>query len=132
VGKGRNLKKFIEELKPLLRGWINYFNLSGVKQVFEELDSWIRRQLRCIIWRQWKRSYTRAKNLMKCGLSGKRSWVSATNSRGPWWNSGASHMNQAFSKRFFDRRGLVSLLDHIIKFQRNSRTAVCASCARKH
>ena len=123
-GKGRNLEKFIEELQPLLRGWINYFHLSEVKQVFEELDSWIRRHLRCIIWRQWKRPYTRAKNLMKCGLPGERSWISATNGRGPWWNAGASHMNQAFPKRFFDRRGLVSLLDHIIKSQRNSRTAV--------
>ena len=123
-GRGRNLGKLIEELQPVLRGWINYFRLSEVKGIFEELDGWIRRRLRCIIWRQWKRSYPRAKGLMKRGLTEERAWRSATNGRGPWWNSGASHMNQAFPKQFFDRLGLVALLDHIIGFQNNSRTAV--------
>ena len=119
-GRGRNLGKFIESLKPTLRGWINYFRLSEVKGIFEELDGWIRRSLRCIIWRQWKRSYTRAKGLMKRGLAEKRAWESAANGRGPWWNSGASHMNQAFAKKFFDQLGLVSLLDSVLKFQCNS------------
>jgi RNA-directed DNA polymerase len=119
-GRGRNLGKFIEELTPTLRGWINYFRLSEVKGIFEELDGWIRRRLRLIIWRQWKRAYARAKGLMKRGLGESRAWESATNGRGPWWNSGASHMNQAFPKKFFDRLGLVSLLDSVLKFQCNS------------
>jgi RNA-directed DNA polymerase len=119
-GRGRNLGKFIEELALTLRGWINYFRLSQVKVTFEELDGWIRRRLRCIIWRQWKRSYTRAKGLRARGLDERRAWESATNGRGPWWNSGASHMNQAFPKKFFDRLGLVSLLDSVLQFQCNS------------
>jgi RNA-directed DNA polymerase len=116
-GRGRNLGKLVENLTPTLRGWINYFRMSEVKGVFEELDGWIRRRLRCIIWRQWKRSYTRAKGLMKRGLSERRAWESAGNGRGPWWNSGASHMNKAFPKSFFDGLGLVSLLDSVLKFQ---------------
>lgn len=119
-GRGRNLGKFIKSLKPTLRGWINYFRLSEVKGIFEELDGWIRRKLRCIIWRQWKRSYARAKGLMKRGISEQRAWQSAVNGRGPWWNSGASHMNQAFTKKFFDQLGLVSLLDSVLKFQGKS------------
>jgi len=63
-GRGRNLGKLIaDELTPLLRGWMNYFRLAEVKGVFEELDSWIRRKLRCLIWRHWKRTITRAKGL---------------------------------------------------------------------
>ena len=116
-GRGRNLRQFIEELKPTLQGWISYFRLSEVRSTFEDLDGWIRRRLRCILWRQWKRPYTRAKNLMKRGLVERQAWESATNGRGPWWNSGAVHMNIAFPKRLFDQLGLVSLLDHILKFQ---------------
>jgi RNA-directed DNA polymerase len=119
-GRGRNLSKLIEELTPTLRGWVNYFRLSEVKGLFEELDGWIRRRLRWIIWRQWKRRYARAKGLMKRGLGENRAWESASNGRGPWWNSGASPMNQAFPKQFFDRFGLVSLLDSVLKFQRSS------------
>lgn len=44
------------------------------------------------------------------GLSEVRAWQSATNGHGPWWNGGASHMNAAYPKSWFDRMGLVSLL----------------------
>ena len=116
-GRGRNIRRIVEELTPILRGWMNYFRYAQVKGIFEELDGWIRRKLRCILWRQWKRSYTRAKNLMKRGLDEARAWKSATNGRGPWWNSGASHMNEAYPKRFFDELGLVSLLDYLRQIQ---------------
>lgn len=117
TGRGRSIGTLIEELTPILRGWANYFRLSEVKGIFEELDGWVRRKLRCILWRQWKRPYTRAKNLMKYGLGEERAWRSATNGRGPWWNSGASHMNRCFPKRFFDQLGLLSLLDQLRKLQ---------------
>ena len=110
-GRGRNLEKLIQTLKPKLRGWVNYFKWAEVKNVFEDLDGWIRRKLRCIMWRQWKRVLRRARNLMKRGIAEERAWKSATNGRGAWWNSGASHMNQAFPKKFFDKLGLLSLLD---------------------
>jgi len=109
--RGRSLATVITELNPILRGWMAYFRLTETKKALEEMDGWIRHKLRCILWRQWKRPYTRAKNLMKAGLTEERAWRSACNQRGPWWNSGASHMNAAFPKCFFDRLGLVSLLD---------------------
>jgi len=111
-GKGRRLDRFIEqELNPILRGWGNYFQFAQVKGTFEELDQWVRRKLRQMLWRQWKRSRTRAARLMQRGLAKERAWKSAGNGRGSWWNSGASHMNEAFPKRYFDQVGLLSLLN---------------------
>lgn len=109
-GRGRKIYRTVEMLSPKLRGWVNYFRHADVKGVFEQLDGWIRRHLRKILWRQWKRPFTRAKMLMRLGLSEERAWRSATNGRGPWWNSGASHLNQALPKKVFDRIGLVSLM----------------------
>jgi RNA-directed DNA polymerase len=109
--RSRSLKQVIERLNPVLRGWVVYFRLTEVKGVLEELDGWIRRKLRTLLWRQWKRVYRRARNLMKAGISKERAWKSATNGRGPWWNGGASHMNHAYPKSWFDRMGLVSLLE---------------------
>jgi len=117
-GRGRNLKRVIDEdINPTLRGWGNYYQLSNVKGVFEELDGWIRRRMRCILWRQWKRSYTRKKKLVARGLAEERAWRAALNGRGAWWNSGASHMNEAFPKRYFNTLGLVPLYDKMRKFQ---------------
>src|SRR5690625_4741190 len=87
MGRRRNLQRFIEGLRPFLLGWGNYFRLAEVKRVFEDLDGWLRRRLRTVIWRQWKRVFTRAGNLMKRGLGEERAWRSATNGRGPWWNA---------------------------------------------
>jgi len=117
-GRGRNLSKLIEEeLTPLMRGWMNYFRLAEVKGIFEELDSWIRRKLRNLIWRKWKRPFTRAKGLMQRGLPRAQALKSAVNGRGPWWNAGAAHMHAAFPKSYFDRCGLLSLLEQRRRFQ---------------
>lgn len=117
VGRGRSLAATIGELTPLLRGWMSYFRLTEVKGVLEELDGWLRRKLRGLLWRQWKRPVTRAKALMKQGSTEQRAWQSATNGRGAWWNAGASHMNHAYPKSYFDRMGLVSLVDSRRRFQ---------------
>jgi len=116
-GRGRSLPEVIKELNPLLRGWMQYFRLAEVKGIFEELDGWLRRKLRCRVWRQWKRPFTRARNLMKRGLQKRRAWKSATNGHGAWWNAGASHMNEAFPKSYFDRSGFIALLDQLRKLQ---------------
>ncbi len=109
--RGGSLKQAVERLNPVLRGWVAYFRLTEVKGVLEELDGWIRRKLRVLHWRHWKHNHARAKNLMRAGLSERRAWLSSTNGHGPWWNGGASHMNEAYPKSWFDRMGLVSLLD---------------------
>src|SRR5215475_4040154 len=116
-GRGRSLNQVIKDLNALLRGWMQYFRLAEVKGIYEELDGWIRRKLRCLIWLQWKRPKTRTKELIKRGLEKLRAWKSASNGRGSWWNAGASHMNEALPKSYFDRLGLVSLLDKQQKFQ---------------
>jgi group II intron reverse transcriptase/maturase len=113
----RNLPATIAALNPVLRGWTSYFRLTEVKGVLEELDGWIRRKLRCLLWRQWKRPATRNKRLQARGLDKTRAWKSASNGRGPWWNAGASHMNTAYPKSFFDVPGLVSLLETQRRFQ---------------
>lgn len=118
--RGRSVRYTIGQLNPLLRGWAAYFRLTETRRVLEELDGWIRRKLRCILWRQGKRALPRARHLMRAGLSEERAWRSATSGRGPWWNSGASHMNAAFKKAWFDRLGLVSLLATVQRLQCSS------------
>lgn len=113
----RKLDAAITELNPVLRGWISYFRLTEVKRVLEDLDGWIRRKLRCLLWRQWKHPATRNKRLQARGLDGTRAWKSASNGRGPWWNAGARHMSAAYPKRVFDVMGLVSVLDTQRRFQ---------------
>jgi len=109
-GRGRSLRRLLAELRPVLVGWVSDYRKSEVRVTLEELDQWIRRKLRAIVWRQWKRNWTRAKQLIRRGLTPERAWTSATNGRGPWWNAGASHMNQAVPTRVLSQLGLASLV----------------------
>ena len=118
-------KRLRLKVNEAITGWASYFRLSEVKGVFEELDQWIRRKLRCILWRQWKRPRTRAKKMHQLGLDKERAWRSAYNGRGPWWNAGASHMNACVTARTLHRQGLVSLLYLHQRFVNSTRTAVC-------
>jgi RNA-directed DNA polymerase len=118
--RGRNLRRALEDLKPILRGWASYYRKSEVRSTLEELDQWIRRKLRAILWRQWKRPWPRAKALIRRGLPRQRAWRSATNGRGPWWNAGASHMHQAVPTRQLRQLGLVSLLEEVHRQTRSN------------
>ena len=62
----------MEELDPVLRGWVAYFRLAEAETSFEELDQWLRRKLRCILWRQWKRPRTRIRELAEAGVDPTR------------------------------------------------------------
>lgn len=122
-GRGRNLARFIQEdLNAKLRGWADYFRLSEVTGVFEEIDGWVRRRIRNQQWRQWKRPRTRKKELMKHGLNESRASESVSNGRGPWWNAGASHMNEALPLGWFRQRRLIFIGERIQRYQKSLKT----------
>jgi RNA-directed DNA polymerase len=117
-GRGRSLGHTIEELNPLLRGWMGYFQHTQSLRRVEALDEWLRRRLRCLLWRQWKRPVHRARKLRQLGLDSDRARRSACNGRGPWWNAGAHHLNAALPTAFFTHMGLASLVDIHRRLQR--------------
>ena len=62
---GRNLEDVIENLSAYLRGWYGYFRLAQTPTVFERTDTWTRRRLRCLAWKQWKNSATALRHVAK-------------------------------------------------------------------
>lgn len=117
-GRGRRLADVVKALNLATRGWVVYFRLAEVKASFEDLDKWLRRKLRCVLWRQWKRPRTRLHELRRRGLDEARARASAFNGRGPWWNAGASHMHAAVPTAALRQLGLLSLL---AEYQRLAR-----------
>jgi RNA-directed DNA polymerase len=112
--RGVSVQQMIEESNKKLRGWANYFKLAEVKRVFEDLDSWVRRRIRCVLWRQWKRKYRRAINLQNQGITEGQAWKVANNGCGPWFNANSRQMKEAFPNSYFEKIGLVSLVNSIV------------------
>lgn len=120
MGRGRKVAETVANLAPKIRGWASYYKLCDAKAAFERFDEWCRRRIRAIYWRQWKRPKARLKELLKRGIDYERARKSANNGRGPWWNAGAPHMNQAITTRSLRAIGHLSLLE---EFQRLKRSA---------
>lgn len=119
-GKGRCLRQVINELNPKVRGWLNYFRHIESDYLLKELDGWLRRKLRVIIWKQWKRTRTRARNMIKLGLSSNAAWRFARRQRGPWVAAGENVMNRVLNNAYFENQGLISLQNQYHRLQRVS------------
>jgi RNA-directed DNA polymerase len=107
--RGISLDGMVTELTVYLRGWYGYFGFCQTPSVFADLDSWIRRKLRCFVWKQWKRGRTRHKELRKRGVNEALAAKTAGSPHGPWRLSQSPALCAAFSNAFFDGLGLFRL-----------------------
>jgi RNA-directed DNA polymerase len=73
-----------KELASYLRGWKSCFGFCETPAVFRELDKWIRRRLRSVVWKQWKRGRVRFARLCARGVSQTPAAQTAGSALGPW------------------------------------------------
>jgi len=107
--RGVTIERMIEQLAAYLRGWLNYYGFCETPTVLRDLDSWIRRRLRCMIWKQWKVFRRRRRGLLARGLDEELASITAARSHGPWRLSHSKAMHVAFPTAFFDSLGLPKL-----------------------
>ncbi|MBW1778929.1 MAG: group II intron reverse transcriptase/maturase [Deltaproteobacteria bacterium] len=111
--RGVNLQQVVKELNSYIRGWIGYYRIIETPTILKDLDSWIRRRLRCFVMKKWINScHTRYKGLMALGVSGKNARPVAASRKGPWAMSNMKPVKVAMPNRFFAHRGLISLFDY--------------------
>jgi RNA-directed DNA polymerase len=107
--RGRSMKQTIEELSRYLKGWIAYFGFCQTSSVLENLDSWIRRRIRCAFWQQWKTSRKRCAELVKRGVAPEKARNMAGSNQGPWHLSLSKAMSVALPNAELASLGLPSL-----------------------
>jgi group II intron reverse transcriptase/maturase len=109
--RGRSLDDVITGLAKWMRGWRAYFAIPEcfTKKVFPSLDEWIRRRLRALVLRHWKRGPVMYAELKARKIDGHWATILARHASSYWANSHSSPMHLAFPNRFFDARGLPRL-----------------------
>lgn len=104
------------KLKQLIYGWVNYFRIADMKALLsKEIDPNIRRKLRVIIWKQWKKIRKRYTCLRKLGISHRDAYVTANSRKGYYYIAHTRAIETAISKERLNKRGLVNSLDHYLK-----------------
>ena len=109
--RGKKVTDSIQKLFiPITRGWANYFSIAEARKVFINIDGWIRRKIRGILWRQWKKPRTRYKKLVELGLKehSARRW--AYSSKGPWRMARTYGMHKALSNSEIESMGYIPMI----------------------
>jgi RNA-directed DNA polymerase len=107
--RGRSLDEVIRTLRSYLIGWKGYFAYCETPSILRDLDSWIRRRLRCYQWKQWKVYQRRKAELIKLGVREDLAYSTAWSAKGPWRLSHTPGVRIALSNGYFDSRGLPRL-----------------------
>lgn len=107
--RGQSLAQIVKELSVYLIGWRGYFGFCQTPSVLRELDHWLRRRLRAIAWKQWKRGSTRFAELRRCGVGRDLAAQTAGSPHGPWRLAASPALNIALPNAVFASLGLASL-----------------------
>lgn len=106
-----------KKLGEYVRGWVNYFHMADMKTLMAQTDEWMRRRIRAVIWRQWKRVRTRYKMLRRMHVEEWRVHEMANCRKGPW--RAAQMLNSVITKERLARAGYPSLLGQYRKVCEN-------------
>jgi RNA-directed DNA polymerase len=117
TSRSRGVSTFcmLRELRRYAVGWMNYFGLSQAYRVIPELDQWLRRRVRMYYWKQWKRSRTRRRHLIRLGIHPAEVYKASRSHRGYWFMAGTSIVQRALDNRWLAERGVPSLKEQWVE-----------------
>ena len=96
----------VKEITTYLRGWLGYFGDCQTPSVLQSLETWLRRRLRSVVWKQWKRGRTRFRELRKPGVRKELAAQTAGSPHGPWRLANSPALNIALPNAYFAELGL--------------------------
>lgn len=105
------------KLRQFIKGWVNYFTLADMKKLLQETDEWIRRRIRAVYWKQWKRVRTRYKMIGKYNLPEWKVHKMANCRKGVW--RAAIMLNSVLTKKETASLGLISMTDYYMQVCEN-------------
>ena len=107
--RGVSFGRMVGELSRYFRGWMGYFGLASTKNVFSQLDGWIRRRVRMYLWKQWRLPRTRIRNLLRLGVSRDQAITHGASRKGYWRLAKTLGGHVGMTKQWLRAQGLVFL-----------------------
>ena len=127
---GVSMERRIEEINRFTVGWTAYFALADTPYPFEQLDQWLRRRLRQVRWKEWKRVRTKRRKLIALGITVDDAHKCACSLKGSWRNSSSRILHQALPTAYWVEHGLKGFADPYQRFRDAKRTARCGPARR--
>jgi RNA-directed DNA polymerase len=108
--RGISLPQMVKGITTFLRGWLGYFGDCQTPSVLSSLEMWLRRRLRSVVWKQWKRGRTRFRELRKRGVDKDLAAQTAGSPHGPWRIANSPALTTALPNAYFVQLGLPPMI----------------------
>ena len=108
---GQSLESFRQKLKQFVVGWCNYFGIGAMSSFVKETDEWLRRRIRQLYWKQWKKIGTKFKALLRLGVTKEKAWMWANSRKGYWHIANSWVLKTTLKTNFLRSKGWVCLGD---------------------
>ena len=99
----------MKKLAEYIRGWMNYYGISEYYRPIPQLDEWLRRRIRMCYWKQWRKSRTKVKNLLRLGTSKRTAILTALSRKGYWHLARTLATHSGMTNKWLAKQGLVSI-----------------------
>ena len=120
-----SMERRIDSINRFSRGWTAYFALADTPSVFEELDEWLRRRLRQVRWKEWKRVHAKQRNLIAAGIPSGKAYEWANSRLGYWRVARSWILTRGLPNAYWRDQGLLGFTDPYRRFRDATRTAGC-------
>ena len=119
MATGRSTGMSIEgrktKLNQIIRGWVQYFKMADMKRIMQSIDEWLRRRIRMITWKGWKKVRTRFENLQKLGVAKEKAWEWANTRKSYWHTANSWILATTLTNARFEKQGYLSLLKYYLE-----------------
>ena len=105
----QKLRDSLDKIKVYMRGWLNYYGTASMKHPIEKLNKWLYHRIRMCIWKHWKKSRTKIRNLRVLGVPEETAYKAGNCRRGYWWTSNTVAVKMALTKERLIRAGFYDL-----------------------
>lgn len=114
---GVSMERRIHAINRFTVGWSAYYSLADGERPFSDLDEWLRRRLRQVRWKEWKRYPTRRRNLRALGMPERAAREWAASQKGPWRIAGSYVLSRALPNAYWVDHGLRGFTDPYRRFR---------------
>jgi RNA-directed DNA polymerase len=112
---GMSIEERKTKLNQIIRGWVQYFKLADMKAIMQFIDEWLRRRIRMITWKRWKKVRTKFENLQKLGVAKEKAWEWANTRKSYWHTANSWILATTLTNSRFEKQGYLSLLKYYLE-----------------
>jgi group II intron reverse transcriptase/maturase len=108
---GKSISFILSDLKKYITGWLGYYSIVNSRWIIESLNGWIRRRIRQLHWKQWKKIPARFDNLKRLGIPVDKAWQWAYSRLGYWRIAGSWILSRSLTNKYLASIGYVDMVD---------------------